>query len=358
MSEDESKEALQLTVNAENCGGIDQVDRIAKALVRLSKPHWRLVLWIGSNGLESVPESVWELANLEELRLDGNKLKTLSPAIAKLTKIKKLWIGGNSFEGFPEAVCKLEQLEVLFAFGCRLSVLPSSFASLRNLLELHLGDNAFEQFPEVICELRSLRKLWLNGNKLSSLPQSFANLRELRELNISNNRFKEFPQVVCELPNLESLYMGDNQLSELPLAITKLVRLKFLDLSRNSFTSFPLFVGDLPQLSDFSSSGWFNLLVSISHSLAHNWCRQSSSGSTKWRSQASICSTSSNSVERLLDCLPSLEEASAVRSRTRGLDFWFEDCTILDCSSSFSTLPLTCPFWSLVECRGRLEEAD
>ena len=71
-----------------------------------------------------------------------------------------------------------------------------------------------------------------------------------------------------------------------------------------------------------------------------------------------ICSVSSTSVERLLDCLPSLEEASAARSRTRGLDFWFEDCTILDCSSSFSTLPLTCPFWSLVECRGRLEEAD
>lgn len=51
----------------------------------------------------------------------------------------------------------------------------------------------------------------------------------------------------------------------------------------------------------------------------------------KEASQMPICSTSSNSVERLLDCLPSLEEASAVRSRTRGLDFWFEDCTILDC---------------------------
>ncbi|MBK6825060.1 MAG: leucine-rich repeat domain-containing protein [Saprospiraceae bacterium] len=107
----------------------------------------------------------------------------------------------------------------------------------------------------------------MNDNKLSSLPQSFANLRELIELDISTNHFKEFPQVVCELLNLEYLKIGDNQLSELPLAITKLVGLKFLNLSRNSFTSFPLFVGDLPQLSFFSSSGWFNLLVSISVSL-------------------------------------------------------------------------------------------
>ena len=219
LSEDESKEDLLLKVFADNCGGIDQVDRTAKVLVRLSKPHWTLVLEIGSCGLDSVPESVWELANLEELRLNDNKLKTLSPAIAKLTKLRRLWIGWNPFEGFPEAVCKLEQLEALSVYNCRLSVLPSSFASLRNLLELNVCDNALEQFPKVICELRSLRKLWLGGNKLSSLPQSFANLRELRMLDIWNNRFKEFPQVVCELPNLRRLDMLANNLSELPLAV-------------------------------------------------------------------------------------------------------------------------------------------
>ena len=41
LSEDESKEAVQLKVNAENCGGVGQVDRIAKALVRLIKPYLR-----------------------------------------------------------------------------------------------------------------------------------------------------------------------------------------------------------------------------------------------------------------------------------------------------------------------------
>ena len=150
MSEDESKEAFHLKVDASNCGGVDQVDRIAKALVGLSKPHWRLVLSLGSNDLESVPESVWELANLEELSLANNKLKTISPAIAKLTKLKRLAIEYNLFEGFPEAVCKLEQLQVLFVSACQLSVLPSSFASLRNLLELHLGVNDFEQFLSLI----------------------------------------------------------------------------------------------------------------------------------------------------------------------------------------------------------------
>ncbi len=280
LSADESKEAVQLSVSACHCGGVGKVDRIAKALVGLSRPHWILVLWFGLNSLESVPESVWELVGAEELGLGTNNLKTISPAIAKLSKLRRLLIGRNPFEGFPGAVCKLEQLEELSGNGCQLSVLPSSFASLRNLLELGLEENAFEQFPEVICELTSLRKLKLDGNKLSSLPQSFANLRELRWLYISRNRFKEFPQVVCLLPNLERLYMANNRMCELPLAITKLVGLKYLNLSENSFTSFPLFVGDLPQLSAFSSYGSFNLFVSIS--LSHDWHRQSSSGSTKW----------------------------------------------------------------------------
>jgi len=268
---------FKLHVRMQSCD-FDQVDKIAKALVESN--HWTLVMWIGFKGLESVPESVWELTDLEELSLANNKLKTISPAIAKLTKLKRLAIEYNLFEGFPEAVCKLEQLQVLFVSACQLSVLPSSFASLRNLLELDLEYNTFEQFPEVICELRSLRELWLGGNKLASLPRSFANLRELRLLELSVNRFTEFPQVVCELPNLENLSMWRNQLSELPLAITKLVRLKYLNLNRNSFTSFPLFLGDLPQLSEFYSSGWFNLLDSISH--ANSWSRQSSAGSSKW----------------------------------------------------------------------------
>ena len=126
LIEDNSKEPLLLEVNAVNCGYFYHIDRMAKTLVWLRKPHWKLVLWIGSDHLESVPESVWEIANLEQLGLDGNNLKTLSPAIAKLTKLKKLFIAYNPFEGFPEAVCQLEQLESLSAAHCRLSSLPSS----------------------------------------------------------------------------------------------------------------------------------------------------------------------------------------------------------------------------------------
>ena len=267
---------LRVSVIVDHCGG-KQLNKVVEVLNRLFKPLWWLSLELYYN--DFIPDSVWDLANVDELCINHN-LRAMPPEIIKLTKLRKLGIEFNPFKKFPVVVCRLEQLEELSCYNCHLSDIPSSFASLRNLLELHLGVNDFEQFPEVICELRNLRRLWIYANKLSSLPRSFANLQELRELGASENRFKDFPSVVCELPNLEHLFLDGNQLSELPLAITKLVRLKYLNLSRNSFTSFPLFLGDLPRLSEFYSSGWSNLLVSIS--LSHSWYRQSPPRSPAW----------------------------------------------------------------------------
>ena len=126
-------------------------EKTADLLVRYIKPHWRLFLWMDDSRLVDIPHSVWELANLEVLRLDRNKLRALSPAIAKLTKLRELSLGWNPIGNFPDAMCQLEQLESLSAYGCRLSVLPVPFASLRNLMTLNLNENAFAQFPEVIC---------------------------------------------------------------------------------------------------------------------------------------------------------------------------------------------------------------
>ena len=142
-----------LKVNANFCGGVSQVEKIGKALRELSglKPNWGIGLHIGGNGLESVPETIWELANLEELWLVDNKLKAISPAITKLAKLRWLGIGWNPFERFPEVVCKLVQLEHLIIRSNGLTGLPSSLAALRNLLELNLGGNEYERFPELLC---------------------------------------------------------------------------------------------------------------------------------------------------------------------------------------------------------------
>lgn len=215
LSEDERKQDLQLKVIADNCGGVDQVDKTAKALARLTDPHWRLTLWIATNGLESVPASVWELANLEELRVNNNKLKDFHSAdIDKLTKLRRFWIGFNPLEKFPMTVCRLVKLEELDATGCNLTWLPRFFFDFNHLVELRLGNNAFEDFPDAVCTLKSLRTLLLFGNKLQVLPWSLVDLQELRELDVSDNCLMKFPLVLCRMPNLETVRIGKNQFGE------------------------------------------------------------------------------------------------------------------------------------------------
>ena len=100
------------TVDACDCGGINQVFTVVQALGMVNRPQWKLELCVSHNKLKYLPEPVWYLSNLEELRIDTNDLKIIPPDIAKLTKLKKLWIHNNPLEGFPEAVFQLEQLEV------------------------------------------------------------------------------------------------------------------------------------------------------------------------------------------------------------------------------------------------------
>ena len=57
------------------------------------------VLRAGNNRIEHVPASLYTCANLDELHLYGNCLKTLSPDISKLTRIirtRTILLGGNS----------------------------------------------------------------------------------------------------------------------------------------------------------------------------------------------------------------------------------------------------------------------
>jgi Leucine-rich repeat (LRR) protein len=79
-------ESLILKVTVSHFGG-KKIDQIVEVFNRLVKPQWTLHFNMSDSIM--VPESVWELANLEDLALESNRLKTISPAIAKLTKLKR-----------------------------------------------------------------------------------------------------------------------------------------------------------------------------------------------------------------------------------------------------------------------------
>ena len=97
--------------------GVVQANRTVEALKQLNESKWRLQLWLQNNELESVPELVYDLYNLDTLGLNNNKLSSLSPSLAKLSKLKWLGLDSNRFPLIPPCVGQLPLLERLCVYG-------------------------------------------------------------------------------------------------------------------------------------------------------------------------------------------------------------------------------------------------
>ncbi|XP_055828728.1 TMV resistance protein N-like isoform X2 [Solanum dulcamara] len=190
--------------------------------------------------LESLPEEIGDLENLEELQARDTLISRPPSSIVCLNKLKLLTFSrqnlkyGVSFV-FPEVNEGLRSLEDLDLSYC-------------NLIEGGL--------PEDIGCLSSLKKLYLNRNNFENLPQSIAQLSALRSLYLSDcYRLKEFPGFTG-MPNLDTLKLNCCNLIDggLPEDIGCLSSLKELNLSGNSFEYLPRSIAQLGALRSLDLS--------------------------------------------------------------------------------------------------------
>lgn len=63
---------------------------------------------------------------LETLNLSHNKLKSLPPAICKISSLRRLYVNDNQldFEGIPSGIGKLARLEIFSASNNQLEMIP------------------------------------------------------------------------------------------------------------------------------------------------------------------------------------------------------------------------------------------
>ena len=57
--------------------------------------------------LAALPPKIGQLANLRELRLDGNHFSVLPPEIGQLTNLRTLWLDDNRLTALPREVADL-----------------------------------------------------------------------------------------------------------------------------------------------------------------------------------------------------------------------------------------------------------
>ena len=135
----------------------------------------------------SLPESIGNLNQLQELNVYENQLSALPDSIGSLNKLEALYAWNNNFKSLPDSICKLAKLQILNVSSNQITELPSCIDTLQNLEEL-------------IC----------TDNKLQSLPESVGNLSKLKILHIYDNPIKSLPNTLVDLPHFEDLWITND----------------------------------------------------------------------------------------------------------------------------------------------------
>ena len=149
---------------------------------------------------DSIPDEIFELANLKNLYLaESNLGGTISDDIAYLTKLNGIYLNGNELTGqIPEFLGDLVNLEWIALADNKLSgTLPLSLNGLKNLKALSLSDQLSKGGNGISGKLidfsqnENLSSIFINSNKLSgSIPASFLSKSDntkLYSIDLSDN---------------------------------------------------------------------------------------------------------------------------------------------------------------------------
>jgi len=208
----------------------------------------RKFLDLSRMGLTKVPGEIGQLASLEVLWLDDNKLTALPGEIGQLTGLMELGLQDNQLTALPGEIWQLTRLTALDLRNNQLTALPGEIGQLTGLMELGLQDNKLTALPGEIGQLTRLTKLNLGFNQLTELPGEIWQLTRLTAIDLRNNQLTALPGEIGQLTSLTKLYLENNQLTALPGEIGQLTRLTMLRLDWNQLRALPGEIGQLTRL--------------------------------------------------------------------------------------------------------------
>lgn len=108
-----------------------------------------------------LPSELFNLTELEELHLQGNRIEHLPTEIGQLTNLKDLKLSCNLLNKLPSSIGNLKNLETLTIWMNNLIEVPPEIGLLQNLKGLDLSCNPLHKIPEELTMLTHLKKLYL-----------------------------------------------------------------------------------------------------------------------------------------------------------------------------------------------------
>nr|XP_022333285.1 leucine-rich repeat-containing protein 28-like isoform X1 [Crassostrea virginica] len=177
-------------------------------------------LYMKSNRLTTLPESVHQFLSLKVLYLQNNRIEFLPETIGALKNLELLDVSFNYLDSLPQEIKHLQKLKRLYAFSNRLKELPKSIEDLQNLEVLGVMKNEIYSLPSGIGRLKKLVEMNVDSNHLTGFPRELCNLQCLKELSASNNNLITLPLDLGRIPTLVNVFVDNNPLLNwLPLSL-------------------------------------------------------------------------------------------------------------------------------------------
>jgi len=173
-----------------------------------------------------IPQAVRE--NIRQIDAYNTDFGCMPKTALKCQNARHLLFMFCKIESVPDEIGDLRQLESLCLGACRIRRISARLGELKQLKLLHLSFNHLQTAPASLGNCRELGTLDLARNRLRTLPASLGALTELHTLDISDNRLSRLPDIFASLSKLERLCLDGNPLIELPLSLLQLPSLKSL----------------------------------------------------------------------------------------------------------------------------------
>ncbi|KTF94325.1 hypothetical protein cypCar_00010722 [Cyprinus carpio] len=184
--------------------------------------------------LSGIPDTVFDLVELEVLKLELIPDVTIPPIVAQLTNLREMWLYHTPAKIEAPALAFLrEHLKSLHIKFTDIKDIPLWIYSLKNLSELHLTGNLSADNNRYIVidglrELKRLKVLRLKSNltklpqvvmDIEALPSELFQCKKLQTLNLGNNCLQSLPSQFGELTSLTQLELRGNRLEGLPVEL-------------------------------------------------------------------------------------------------------------------------------------------
>ena len=169
-----------------------------------------------SNDLAELPDGLAELKNLRNVKLSYNKFEIIPPVLTKLKRLTSLNMGGCLLRDVDDVVGDLSSrfLRDLDLSGNRVRAVSPAIARHDKLSYLNLENNSIARLPEEMGKMENLSVLDLSNNQLVALPETFGGLKGLTRIEVNNNRIEELPPSMGHLTNLKDFDVRYNELRE------------------------------------------------------------------------------------------------------------------------------------------------